>query len=57
MSYKEKLELLSNDGMLIERPLFVFNDKVLIRLKEVNGWRYRRFCYANYFIKRCKKAG
>lgn len=34
MSYKEKLELLSNDGMLIKRPLLICDNKVLIGFKE-----------------------
>ncbi|MCU5747084.1 arsenate reductase family protein [Staphylococcus sp. SQ8-PEA] len=34
MSYEEKLELLSSDGMLIKRPLAVMGDKVTVGFKE-----------------------
>ena len=34
MSYEDKIELLSSDGMLIKRPLLVDNDKILIGFKE-----------------------
>lgn len=34
MSYKEKLELLASDGMLIKRPLLILNNEVLIGFKE-----------------------
>ena len=34
MTEKEKIELLASDGMLIKRPLFVCDDKVLIGFKE-----------------------
>ena len=34
MSYEEKLELLSTDGMLVKRPILVFDDKVLVGFKE-----------------------
>ena len=36
MSQDEKLELLSSDGKLIKRPLFVTDDLVLIGFKEDN---------------------
>lgn len=34
MSEKEKIELLSTDGMLIKRPLLIADDKFLIGYKE-----------------------
>lgn len=34
LSYEEKLELLSTDGMLVKRPLLVLEDNVLIGFKE-----------------------
>ncbi|MBE6038684.1 MAG: arsenate reductase family protein [Anaerofustis stercorihominis] len=34
MSYEEKLGLLSTDGMLVKRPILVFEDKVLVGFKE-----------------------
>ena len=37
MNYEEKLELLSSDGMLVKRPVFVTNNIVLVGFKE-NEW-------------------
>jgi arsenate reductase len=37
MSDLEKIELLASDGMLVKRPIIVFDDKVLIGFKE-NEW-------------------
>ena len=34
MSYEEKLEILSTDGMLVKRPLLELDDTVLIGFKE-----------------------
>ena len=34
MSYEEKLEILSTDGMLVKRPLLELEDTVLIGFKE-----------------------
>ena len=34
MSDKEKIQLLSSDGMLIKRPLLISKDAVLIGFKE-----------------------
>ena len=34
MSYEEKLQVLSNDGMLVKRPLLELDDSVLIGFKE-----------------------
>ena len=34
MSLEEKLELLAADGMLVKRPIIVFEDNVLIGFKE-----------------------
>lgn len=34
LSYDEKLELLSSDGMLIKRPILVLEESVLIGFKE-----------------------
>ena len=38
LSYNEKLDLLSNNGMLIKRPILVSDDKLLIGFKE-NEWK------------------
>ena len=37
MSYEEKLQILSTDGMLVKRPLLELGDKVLIGFRE-NEW-------------------
>ena len=37
MSYEEKLQILSSDGMLVKRPLLELDDTVLIGFKE-NEW-------------------
>lgn len=34
MTYDEKLEILSSDGMLVKRPLFIANDQIFIGFKE-----------------------
>ena len=34
MNYDEKLELLASDGMLVKRPIFVFNNEVLVGFEE-----------------------
>lgn len=34
MTYEEKLNILSSDGMLIKRPIFVFNNEVLLGFNE-----------------------
>lgn len=34
MTYDEKLDLLSGDGMLVKRPIFVTKDKVFLGFKE-----------------------
>ena len=34
MSYEEKLQILSTDGMLVKRPLLELDDTVLIGFKE-----------------------
>lgn len=39
MSYDEKLQLLSSDGMLLKRPILVTSGKVLVGFKE-NEWNY-----------------
>lgn len=38
MSYEEKLEILSTDGMLVKRPLLELDDTVLIGFKE-KDWK------------------
>ena len=38
MSYEEKLQVLSSDGMLVKRPLLELDDTVLIGFKE-NEWQ------------------
>ena len=37
MSYEEKLQILSTDGMLVKRPLLELDDIVLIGFRE-NEW-------------------
>ena len=37
MSYQEKIELLSSDGMLVKRPLLILDDKTLVGFK-VEEW-------------------
>ncbi|CAM3429689.1 Spx/MgsR family RNA polymerase-binding regulatory protein [Pseudostreptobacillus hongkongensis] len=34
MSIDEKLQLLSTNGMLVKRPILIYNDKILIGYKE-----------------------
>lgn len=34
MTYEEKLDLLSTNGMLVKRPIFVTNDKVYVGFNE-----------------------
>ena len=34
MSYDEKLDLLSSDGMLVKRPILVTKDNVFVGFKE-----------------------
>ena len=34
MSDKEKIKLLSSDGMLIKRPLLIMNEKIYVGFKE-----------------------
>ena len=38
MSYEEKLQVLSSDGMLVKRPILELDDIVLIGFKE-NEWQ------------------
>ncbi|MDD6277285.1 MAG: ArsC/Spx/MgsR family protein, partial [Bacilli bacterium] len=35
MSYEEKLQILSTDGMLVKRPLLELDDIVLVGFKEI----------------------
>lgn len=37
MSIKEKVEILASDGMLVKRPILIYNDKVLVGFKK-NEW-------------------
>lgn len=37
MSYEEKVDLLSTDGMLVKRPILVMDNKVLIGFRK-NEW-------------------
>lgn len=37
LSYEEKLDILSSDGMLVKRPILIFNKNVLIGFK-VKEW-------------------
>ena len=43
MSYEEKLEILSTDGMLVKRPLLELDDIVLIGFKEIE-WNIIKEC-------------
>jgi len=38
MTKEEKLELLASNGMLIKRPLFISDNKILVGFKE-KEWR------------------
>ena len=40
MSDKEKIKILSSDGMLIKRPLLISEDKILIGFKEKEWYEY-----------------
>lgn len=44
MSEDEKLELLSTNGMLVKRPILVFQEKVLVGFKEKEWEEYKPFC-------------
>ena len=37
MSYEEKIQILSTDGMLVKRPLLELDDTVLLGFRE-NEW-------------------
>ena len=37
MNYQEKLNLLASNGMLVKRPIFIYNDSVLVGFKK-NTW-------------------
>ena len=43
MSYEEKLQILSSDGMLVKRPLLELDDIVLIGFKEIE-WNTIKGC-------------
>ena len=43
MSYEEKLQILSTDGMLVKRPLLELDDVVLIGFKEIE-WNIIKEC-------------
>ena len=43
MSYEEKLQILSTDGMLVKRPLLELDDIVLIGFKEIE-WNKIKEC-------------
>lgn len=43
MSYEEKLQILSTDGMLVKRPLLELDDIVLIGFKEIE-WNIIKEC-------------
>ena len=43
MSYEEKLQILSTDGMLVKRPLLELDDIVLIGFKEIE-WNTIKEC-------------
>ena len=37
MTYEEKIKLLASDGMLVKRPILIYDDKVLVGFRE-NKW-------------------
>ena len=37
MKYEEKIKLLASDGMLVKRPILLYNDKVLVGFRQ-NKW-------------------
>lgn len=37
MTYDEKLDILSSDGMLVKRPIFIFENKVSLGYKELSS--------------------
>ena len=43
MSYEEKLQVLSSDGMLVKRPLLELDDSVLIGFKKRNGIPFKEY--------------
>lgn len=43
MSYEEKIQILSSDGMLVKRPLLELDDTVLIGFKEIE-WNTIKEC-------------
>ena len=54
MSYEEKLQILSTDGMLVKRPLLELDDIVLIGFKEIE-WNTIKECnYKMYPMSRTK---
>ena len=54
MSYEEKLQILSTDGMLVKRPLLELDDIVLIGFKEIE-WNIIKECnYKMYPMSRTK---
>lgn len=43
LTFNEKLELLASDGMLVKRPILVFEDKVLLGFKEEEWEAYKEY--------------
>ena len=54
MSYEEKLQILSSDGMLVKRPLLELDDIVLIGFKEIEWNKIKECNYKMYPMSRTK---
>ena len=54
MSYEEKLQILSTDGMLVKRPLLELDDIVLIGFKEIEWNKIKECNYKMYPMSRTK---
>ena len=54
MSYEEKLQILSTDGMLVKRPLLELDDIVLIGFKEIECNKIKECNYKMYPMSRTK---
>ena len=52
MSYEEKLQILSTDGMLLKRPLLELDDIVLIGFKEIEWNKIKECNYKMYPMSR-----
>ena len=54
MSYEEKLQILSTDGMLVKRPLLELDDIVLVGFKEIEWNKIKECNYKMYPMSRTK---